>query len=930
MQSATSQSGMEVALPARSPGGLPAELSSFVGRRIELAAIEDELSRSRLLTLTGSGGCGKTRLAARAAAAASVGFPDGVHWVDLASLTEVPAVTQALAEALGVRPLPGQSAGEAALRALRDRRALIAFDNCEHLIEEVARTVEALLREAPACAVLATSRAPLAVTGETTWLVPSLSLPAEENGEARAEPAGSDAVDLFVERARLVRPRFAVGDDNAASIGRICRDLDGIPLAIELAAARLRMMEVAELAAALDHRFALLAGGTRTAQPRQRTLHASVAWSYELLGEEERTLFRRLAVFEGGWELEAAKAVCGVEEPSLSPPLDLLTALVDQSLVVVERADGRSRYRMLETIRHFALERLAESDEEQRLRRRHCEWFLDLAEQAAPDLIRPEQNRWIARLDTDAANLLAATAWATGADPELALRLGAALTLFWKLRGRYAEADAACAAALAAGAGASPELRGRVLWGRAYIGTYAGDYEQATAYAEAALDLGAEIGDASIRARALDVLGTIRLFPDPVAAAATEKQAQELALEAGDEWCWVDATQIRAYAQMAVGRLVEAETTMEECASAIEAIGSGEFASWRHFLIGAVRQQRGELAAAGTAFGLGIETADAVGEPSSASISAAWLALTLLQRGAPKRAGELLEPRLQAAIAAGAGMAVPYLLFVCAAMGTATEPEAARDELNRLVQETGPINPYLASQMLAWLGSLELALGRETEALERAAALESAAQRLDGDPGTLAQAAHLRGLCALRTGEPGRAERLFHDALGTRIERGFLLDAPDSLDALALSAAAREEPVRAARLLGAAACMREESELVRWRPDAAAVGELERSLAEGDHRAALAEGRELAPAEALAWVRGNRGRRGRPASGWDSLTATERRVVEHAASGLTNPQIGERMFIAPSTVKVHLSRIYAKLGVANRVELAALVSAREA
>jgi predicted ATPase/DNA-binding CsgD family transcriptional regulator len=922
MQSATSQSGAEAA-PAAS--GLPAELNSFVGRRRELAEIGDQLARTRLLTLTGSGGCGKTRLAARAAARATTRFPDGVHWVDLASLTEAPAVTQALAEAISVRPLPGQSAGEAALNALRDRQALVVLDNCEHLIEEAARTAEALLCEAPTCAVLATSRAPLAAAGETAWLVPSLSLPAEGDDE----PGGSDAVDLFVERARRVRPGFALGEGNAAAVARVCRDLDGIPLAIELAAARLRMMEVGELAAALNDRFALLASGERTAQPRHRTLRASVAWSHELLDEQERALFRRLAVFEGGWELEAAAAVCGTADADTSSPLDLLAALVDQSLVVVERAGGRSRYRMLETIRHFAIERLAESGEEELLRRRHCGWFLDLAERAAPELIRPEQNRWIARLDADAANLHGATAWATGADPELALRLGAALTLFWKLRGRYAEADAVLADALAAGADAPPQLRSRVLWGRAYIGTYAGDYEQATAYAEAALELGTEIGDASIRARALDVLGTIQLLPDPVAAAAIEKQARELALEAGDEWCWVDATQIRAYAQFSLGRMAEAEATMEECAPAIEAIGSGEFASWRHFLLGAGCQQRGELDAAEAAFALGIETADAVGEPASGSFSAAYLALTLLQRGSPTRAGEILEPRLQAATAAGAGIAVPNLCFVRAALEAPAEPKAALDRIEGLLEETGPINPWLASQLLVWLGALELALGRETAALARAAALEGVAERLDGDPITTAQAAHLLGLCALRAGEPERAERLLHDALGLRLEHSMLLDVPDSLDALARCAAARQEPARAARLLGAAARMRQEGGLVRWRPDATPAAELERALADGDHGAAFAEGRELAPAEALAWARGNRGRRGRPTSGWDSLTATERRVVEHAARGLTNPQIGERMFIAPSTVKVHLSRVYAKLGIANRVELAALVSARE-
>src|SRR5262245_18944158 len=356
-----------------------------------------------MITLTGAGGCGKTRLAVKVASEAAEHYPNGVWWVDLGPLAEERLVAATLAEALDVRPLPGLTELQAVCGYLASRRALVVIDNCEHLLKACAEAAEPLLQACPEVAVLATSRAPLGVAGETDWRVPPLSLPGEE-GEGLAD---SVAVALFVERAGKVSPGFVLTDENVASVARLCRELDGIPLAIELAAARLRMLTTEQISTGLSDRFRLLTGGPRTALERHQTLRASVDWSYELLSEQERMLLWRLAVFAGGFALEAAESVCAGDGIASEGILDLLGSLVDQSLVIAEEQGSAERYRLLETVRQYGMERLGEAgeeeeEEEEALRDRHRNYFLDLAEQAAPHLETGRQPEWLERLDPEA------------------------------------------------------------------------------------------------------------------------------------------------------------------------------------------------------------------------------------------------------------------------------------------------------------------------------------------------------------------------------------------------------------------------------------------------------------------------------------------------------------------------------------------------
>jgi non-specific serine/threonine protein kinase len=417
-------------------------------------------------------------------------------------------------EAIGVRPLPGQSSLEAAVMHLAEARALIVLDNCEHLLEESARIAEVLLHGCRDLVVLATSRAPLGVEGETTWQVPSLSLP----GELRVEPvdaiAQSDAVRLFIDRAVRVRPNFEVSAENAPAIAQICYDLDGIPLAIELAAARVRVLAVEQIAAGLGDRFRLLTGGARSAMPRQQTLRASVDWSHELLSDDERMLFRRLAVFAGGWTLDAVEEVCAGDGLDRLAILDLLTSLVDKSLVVDDDRGTSVRYRLLEMVRQYTLDRLSGAEERMVFRDRHRDAYLARAEQIASHLAAAGQSAWLDVLDLEAANLALALDHAVDTDGQLALRLCVALTFWWKYRGRFAQADDACVRALDAVSPESSSLRARVLWARGYLLTYSGRFEDAIASEQAALKMATELEDFSTAARALDVLGTLRMYPD--------------------------------------------------------------------------------------------------------------------------------------------------------------------------------------------------------------------------------------------------------------------------------------------------------------------------------------------------------------------------------------------------------------------------------
>jgi predicted ATPase len=482
---------------------LPADASSFVGRQRELGELESLLQRTRLLTLSGTGGVGKTRLALELARSAESAYEAGAVFVELAAVADPGLVTDAVAAALDVTPLPAQEVIDALTDFLASRTLLLVLDNCEHVLAAAATLADALLRAAPQLTILATSREPLRNPGEVVFRVPSLAIPDPDRQLEPQQLAGYEAVSLFAERAAAAAPGFALDADNAEDVARICLRLDGLPLALELAAARLGALSPAAISARLDDRFRLLRSGSQAAPTRQQTLTATLEWSHDLLESGERMLLRRLAVFSGGFELEAVEDVCASADLPPSEIADVLGRLVEKSLVSVEQGEGGHRYRLLETVRLYARTRLQDAGELPALAERHAQWALALARSGAGSR----------RLDRERANLRAAFDTLLGRDPSDALRLCVALTSFWLARIELEQGKRRFADALAA----APErtlLRADALLAAATMDFRSGTLARGTPLVEESLAIALELGDPWMRWRALQFLGELGVASD--------------------------------------------------------------------------------------------------------------------------------------------------------------------------------------------------------------------------------------------------------------------------------------------------------------------------------------------------------------------------------------------------------------------------------
>ena len=511
------------------PNNLPQQTTSFIGRETQVEEVKARLGRTRLLTLTGTGGSGKTRLSLQVAAGLLTGEGDGVWLVELAALADPALVPQAVAQVLGVQEQAGKPIQQTLVAALKAKRLLLVLDNCEHLVLACASLADALLRNCPDVHLLASSREPLNVAGEQTYRVPSLSLPDPKQAQTVETLSQYEAVRLFTERAQAVLPSFAVTSGNAPAVAQVCFHLDGIPLTLELAAARVRSLSVEEINTRLDNRFRLLTGGSRVALPRQQTLRALIDWSYDLLTAPEKTLLRRLSVFAGGWALAAAEGVCSDETIEEFEVLDLLTGLVDKSLVVYEEgADGDSgRYRLLESIRQYALDRLGESGEAAAVQGRSASWFLGLAEEAAPQLQGPEQASWLGHLEGEHDNLRASLSWdeQSAERGEDGLRLAGALWRFWYVHGHLTEGRQWLGRALARtkpravgedgvgglaeSAASGTSARALALKGAGNLAWAQGDYAGARALYEESLMIRRQFGDQQGIAGSLNSLGNV-------------------------------------------------------------------------------------------------------------------------------------------------------------------------------------------------------------------------------------------------------------------------------------------------------------------------------------------------------------------------------------------------------------------------------------
>jgi predicted ATPase/DNA-binding SARP family transcriptional activator/DNA-binding NarL/FixJ family response regulator len=514
---------------------LPDALTSFVGREREVVEVERLSGAARLLTLTGAGGSGKTRLALEVARALVGAYPDGVWLVELAPLSERALVPQAVAAALGVREQPNRPLVSTLLHSLREQKVLLVLDNCEHLIGATASLVEALLRSCPRLKILATSREVLGAAGEVSWLAPPLSGPGPRQRPTLESLEEYESVRLFVERARYRDPAFVLTPQNARAVADVCRQLDGIPLAIELAAAQVGVLSVEQISARLEDSLRLLTSGSRTATLRQRTLRRALDWSYDLLSEPERMLFGRLSVFAGGWTLEAAEVVWERSGTDEGDVLDLLSRLVDKSLIVSggsPESEGALRYRMLEPVRQYAREKLEESGKAEAARQRHSEYYLALAETAEPELTGRNQAKWLDRLEAEHDNLRAALGWSLQRpDVEPGLRLAVAMSMFWHTHGHLSEGRAWLERTISASSTTTDSrTRAKALNGAGWMAMFQGEYEAARALFERALALFRELKDEDGTVLCITNLGLVAVLGErhDIPVPALLEEAMEL------------------------------------------------------------------------------------------------------------------------------------------------------------------------------------------------------------------------------------------------------------------------------------------------------------------------------------------------------------------------------------------------------------------
>ncbi|MFL6124347.1 LuxR C-terminal-related transcriptional regulator [Actinophytocola sp.] len=809
---------------------LPVPLTTFVGRTAELAALADALRTAPVVTVAGPGGCGKTRLAIAAASG-----QDGVRWVDLAGTSDPATVPEVVAEAVGVLLVPGSLSRQVAESGVR----LVCLDNCEHVLGAAADVAVALARAG--VTVLATSREPLGVPGEVVWRVPPLS--------------GADAVTLFRERANA---------EESAAMRTACARLDGIPLAIELAAAWSSTLSVPEILRGLDDRFALLVRGPRGVAARQATLAASMAWSHDLLDDADRVLFRRLGVFAGGFTRASAAAVRGGDV------LDGLARLVDKSLVIADTRDAVTRYRMLETIRQYAVARLGAAGEEDAVRERHLAAMLRVVEDLAP-LLEEDKDAWRAAVETEQENLRAALEWGLGqADPGPARRLAAGLPWLWHLNRHGLEGLALLRRAVDARPDARDALQARLLAGLALVADTAQPIGLEYDAAQAAYEIATEAGDTATAslARLLSAVGLFYRDFDTAWALATEARA-------GGAGFVVDG----AVALLGIIRHLrdehdEATPLLRAAVAGLSRRHDRGVASTALGFLACGALYTGDVEGARALAEEGVRMARPLADYHRIGSATAVLATVEMAGGRLDAAAAALEPVVR--LVSDAEHA-PFVPGLARAMGQLRLLSGSPDEaVEWFTRESswldGDADVYLTPQTLTGLAAALRARG-EVEAARAACDRALDMARRIGMPRVVADA-----LAESAFLDPARAVELHHEALAIRADHGLWLSCVDSLSALA-------------------------------------------DLTGDDRLRAVTDVRA-----AVDYARRSRGRRGRPASGWASLTPAEQSVVRLAADGLSNPDIGARLFMSRGTVKTHLSHVYAKLGVTNRTELAHLAA----
>ena len=912
--------------PVPGPGyRLPAFWSSFVGRSAEVAELTSLLHSTRLVSVVGPGGMGKTRLAVEVAERVA---PGRAFFLDLSPLHEPTLVAEEVAAAFGLGELRGRDLAQLLSDELR-ASALLLLDNCEHLVEACAELVHRILLGCPTLQVLVTSRQRLRVAGEEVWSVPALTLPVADPSEVSVEGAlETAAVQLFCQRAREVGRTSASSAANLPAVVEICQRLDGNPLAIELAAACTDVLTPSEIATRLEDRFALLQGGNRSASTRHQTLDAALAWTDDLLAVPERRLLRRLSVFEGPFGLDAAEQVCvgdGIDPPEV---LGLMSALVAKSLVAADTSGPSSRYRLLETIRHHAAAGLAAAAEAATIGERHATWCLELSEQAseADDLAAWLAERHLGpELVQD--NGRAAMAWCLANERfELALRLVAGQVELWQARGRFAEARDWLERVSAAGASAPAALRAAVLHDAGFVTFLLGDFDACRAHLHDSLRLWAESGDGAGIERTQGLLSFVSAFGDEPASLDELEAVVDEVRPTGDEFRLCEALIACGHARLFRGEPLAARGYLEEIVAVAGRQRDDKMVANALVGLGSASLGLGDYEAAEHALHQGVEMAAACGQLHIHAMGMTWLAELTRLTGDQGRAHEQFSECLRVARPLGA----PYpLAFSLLGLGRVVLDDGDVDAALPLLEEAVVVAG--AGRLFHLVAAAQVSLG---EAAVAAGDVTLAAGRFDevlatagkcGDRASAASATYHLAQLARGRDDLGQAATLHHEALRERHETADLRGVADSLDAVAGVAVARDEAEACARLFGAAEALRHARGFPRCPRQRdgydADIALLAQSMASDAVQAAWIQGTALGAEEAVAYAMRGRGPRCRPEFGPASLTPAEREVALLVAEGLTNPEIADRLFISPRTVQSHLRSVFAKLQVSSRREM---------
>jgi len=927
-------------------GNLPNSLDRPVGRDRDLLGIHDLLQNARLVTVTGPPGVGKTRVALETAGQLKGNFADGAWFTDFSEVPNPGEVGATVAKALSVPVPPGSSANQALTGVPRNLRLLLVFDNCEHVVHEVAQLAESMVKSYPGISIITTSREPLNVMGEKVWRLSSLATPPV--GEANPKVLRqTESVQLFVERAKAVRHDFALSKSNAATVAEICRQLDGMPLALELAALRMASLSPAEILEGLADSFAFLSQAARTTPARHQSLKAAFDWSFQLLSVPEQIFLARTSIFPGGFTAEAAREVCtGKKVRQLDVP-GILESLQAKSLIDSDISGPRARYRTLETIRQYASEKLKALGEVAGVQTALINWGVALAENSEPGIQSKDQVEWTVRLTDESRSLDCALEFATSKGKlEPAMRMASALTPYWCSTGRLGDGRDWLNRLTAQGSRVGGAVRAKAWRAVATIASRQGDLDPAMAAAEQSLELYRELGDSPGSARALCMMGSLSRFQHPRRALSLGEESLALASHGDDDRLAAEALAVCGSAHIMLGEIKRGEQRFQDSLELSKTLGDPTAISSPLRGLAWAALAQGDIAQAGR---LAQESLDLVrtGDPGAAAECLVFVGDVATIQGRFAAAHAALDEALEVATRIGAKLTAAR---ACAGLGRLCQAEGRADEAAGFFDKS----IIAARRAGAWYILLRSLLGRsETCGEDLDEARKHLEQALDVgrkvvDKQGLARVLQQLGVIARQQGNDERAGSLHHEALAMAQDAGDSRGLKVSLVALAGLAVMQGRPSAAARLFGAAhtfggATMAGPPPGLGRSPKKNLLARAEQGLAPGnchccrnddvdtarnqlsdeEFRVAWAEGAAMSMDEAVAYATRGRGGRGeRAITGWASLTKVEREVIDLIKEGLTNAEIAERMFVSPRTVESHLYHIYPKLGIKTRKDLA--------